>query len=223
MQVAHRTINDNQSTHLVTADAYAGATQSALMVRLGVERAMELAGANPATITPTANPFFVEPQPSTPNALQLVAGRYYINVPGFEFLNNGSSMMAVTICREAIRYIGSDDMNAFRGNATGAPAQAIFGEAGRPEDHWANDWNRFRNEILYSFARQYSEGGRQLSALNVDPMPGNVELSNAVIAALTELLTTQSYNLGNVNQTGRLGQEIEASTGDGLGNRNNWR
>ncbi|MCL2753386.1 MAG: hypothetical protein FWE44_04470 [Defluviitaleaceae bacterium] len=226
MQVAHRTINDNQSTHLVQADTYAGATQSALAVRLGVELAMRLAGADPAAITPTPNPFFVEPQPNTPNALQFVAGRYYINVPGFGIINYGSDYMAVTLCREAIRYLGSADMNALRvGDGVTNPnaqTQAMWGEAGRPA--WVNEWNRFRNEIMYSFARTYANGGRQLSALDIAPMEGNVELSNAILYALNQLLTEQSYNFGNIDQTGRLGVEITPLTGnDNLNNRYNWR
>jgi len=210
MQVAHRTINDNQSTHLVLPHTYAGSTQSAMAVRLGVEMAMRQAGADPATITPLPNPFYVEPQPGSPEALWFVPGRYYIEVPGFGIINDGSDMMAVTICRETIRYIGSADMNALRvGDGTNAQSREMWGEAGRPE--WVNDWNRFRNEILYAFSRTHANGGRQLSALQVPPMEGNVELSNAIITALSDLLWAQSYNFGGVNQNGRLGQEVVPS------------
>ncbi|MCL2350042.1 MAG: hypothetical protein FWC67_01050, partial [Defluviitaleaceae bacterium] len=215
MQVAHRTINNNQSTHLVTADAYAGSTQSALAIRLGVERAMVLAGANPANITPMPSPFLVEVAPGNAAvSMQLVPGRHYVNVPGFGAINDGSDMMAVTICREVIRYLGSADMNALRipPNAEGAfnnQTNTMFPE-GRPE--WVNGWNRFRNEIMYSFARQPQEGGRQMSALEgIAPMPGAEELSENILNALRELLRAESYTYGNINQANRLGHELVPS------------
>ena len=210
MQVAHRTINDNQSTHLVTLDAYSGATQSAIAVRMGVERAMMAAGANPANITPRPAPFFREPAPANPDALMLIPGRYYITIPGFGRLNDGNDTVGVTLCREVIRYISSANMNRLNNPEHGQHANLEL--AGRPGSEALEDWVRFRNDILFTFSLGFGDGGRQLSALDgIAPMEGYEELSAAIITALQDLLRRQSYNYGP-SQAGRLGIEIERTT-----------
>jgi uncharacterized protein with FMN-binding domain len=110
IQGAHRSINDRQSTLHVDLHTYSGATQSAIAVRLGVEKAMELAGATPATIqtfTPRAvgdSPFWREHHTGTYGAtgLRLIPGRYEVPL-NYEGAPN--AVLRVVLCRSAIRYV----------------------------------------------------------------------------------------------------------------------
>ena len=219
IQVAHRTFNDTQSTQLAP-DSFTSATQSALLIKRGVEMAMMEAGATQAQINNFApratSPFWREQAPTTPNALMLIPGRYIISLGG------GFPDVAVTLCRETVRYIaiinpenGSHVSHAVGNNPENVNAMAelqigLMGEGWSPWE-WApqvsaqDDRVGFRDRLLFAFAANYADGGRQASAFDIEGMESAPEFSAALIAALQELVTTQSYNGGNVNQAGRLG------------------
>lgn len=184
IQTASRVITDNQSTHVVGLDTFAGATQSALGVRRAVEMAMELAGANPANITPLANPFYREPHATMPTAMQFVPGTQTITVDGAPFT------LDVGLCRIVIRFIH------------------ITPNSGETPEGWVGaDWNDFRDAIVLGFSELYADGGRVLSALDdIEPMPGFEDLSNAILDALRAHLIANCFFYGNLDQTGRLGQ-----------------
>ena len=98
-QVAHHQINDHQSTHV---DTLTGATQSASAIVWGVEQAMILAGADPASITPRpVPPTQIQPNPESPDARFFIPGYYYVTVPGF----GGDMELRVTLDRGTIRRI----------------------------------------------------------------------------------------------------------------------
>jgi hypothetical protein len=234
IQVAHRTVNDRQSTLHITESAYAGATFSAMGIRWGVEEAMRRAGATNESIrtfTPRAlgdSPFWRE---GRDEGLQLIPGRYYVDIPGF------NSKLAVTLCRTAVRYIAIYDpatgnTMTHAANAAGATARAelasrgmvpaSFGAEPASVMVWAHQGTRdnpgtdpdfttsFRGRLLFAYAETVANGGRSLNAFdNVEPIPGEEAFSAAVISALQTVLST--YNYDNFPQVGRLGMEVVQS------------
>jgi uncharacterized protein with FMN-binding domain len=234
IQTAHRSVNDRQSTMHIQADTYTSATQSALGVRRGVEMAMLQAGATQAEInsfTPRAHgnsPFWREPNMDA--GLNLIPGMYTVDIPGYNL------QMVVTLCRSVIRYIaiidpvtgahmGHQYANAADRAATLEPIVGAFvlpewalqdtrDNPGSTHAHQTEYGTSFRGRLLFAYAETFANGGRQASAFDgVEPMPSNPEFSAAVIQALVTLVETQSYNgaHSNINQAGRLGQEIVPS------------
>lgn len=236
IQTAHRTINDRQSTLWITPDSYTGATQSALGVVHGVEQAIRLAGGNPANLTPRAHgdsPFWREPHE---DGLNLVPGRYVIDIPGYD-IQMAVTLCRTAIRYLAFIHpeTGSHVSHAIGSNADnplGNPENATFiaqaellggitGAEWTP-GHWALTGiqdnpsaeafeTSFRGRLLFAFAETFGNGGRTAASLEVEPMPGQEAFSTAIIQALQTLVTEQSYNYGNFNQTGRLGTELVAS------------
>jgi uncharacterized protein with FMN-binding domain len=208
IQMAHRTMNDEQSSHGVTLTKYSGSTQSAMGMRMALERAILAAGGNPANVTPKANPFFQEPNPSTPEALALIPGRYYIDVPRFPG-SGDTNRMAVTLCRDVIRYIGSESVRN---------AGVVQGTRGTANQQ-VEGYEAFRDSVLLAFSKTFADGGRQLSALSlsnpdIGTLPGNEALAEAILAGLRQIVTENSYNNRPVNQSGRLGFETARATGN---------
>jgi hypothetical protein len=231
IQMAHRTINDQQSTLHIGPDTYVGATQSALGLRRGVEVAMELAGATPATIRTFAprgegnSPFWREPGMDA--GLHLIPGSYVVDVPGFDL------QMRVVLCRSVIRYIafidpanprntlGHQYANAADRAATLEPIVGPFVlpewalqdtrcNPGSTHAHQTQYGTSFRTRLLFAFAETFDNGGRALTSFdNVELMPSNPEFSQAIIDGLIDLLSDKNYS--NLNQAGRLGIEVEPS------------
>jgi hypothetical protein len=233
IQTAHRTINDRQSTLHVDLDLYSGATQSALGVRLGVERAMLAAGATQAEINNFAprafgdGPFYREHHAGTygANGLRLIPGRYYVALDGFPGLR-----LVVGQCRSIVRYVAlvneaGTHMSHAVGTAHHEAADFVsILPAGFVLTDWANQDHRdnpgspaneqwgtsFRGRLLFAFAETYANGGRTAATFaTVEGMPGQEALSNAIVAALQSVVSTYNYN--NINQAGRLGQEVVPS------------
>ena len=100
-QMTQHQINDRQSTQGI--DIYTGATQSASAIVWGVEQAMIMQGADPATILPRAYPRVkIPPNPAAePGTPFFEPGRYTVTVEGF----GGPMEVRVTFDRSNIRRI----------------------------------------------------------------------------------------------------------------------
>jgi uncharacterized protein with FMN-binding domain len=175
-QVAHRQINDQQSTH--NLDASANATMTATGIRVAVEKAMRAQGANPANVTP--NPHLVlSPVAAATAGLTLIPSLTTWNIaPGVN--------VEIMLDREIIRMI----------RVTGPTADIAGWDGG--------NWTSYRNAVLFAYAATYANGGRSVASVQGVPLMEGVapEIANAIRGAIVS--TIYSNNMSGVDQSNRL-------------------